>query len=68
MIYSKYELVGYTLPKLWQSFTLAQKGRYYWRQIFIPHILPISFIKKLINKLVIAVFDFILKKHEEKTR
>jgi len=68
MIYSKYELVGYKLPKLWQSFTLAQKGRYYWRQIFIPHILPISFIKKLINKLVIAAFDFILKKHQEKTR
>ena len=29
VIYSKYELVGYPLPSLWQSFSLRQKALYY---------------------------------------
>ena len=33
VIYSKYELVGYPLPRLWQSFSLRQKALYYLRQV-----------------------------------
>ena len=31
MVYSKYELVGFSLPNLWASLSLLQKVKYYLR-------------------------------------
>ena len=61
VLYSKYELVGIPLPKLWNRFSLWQKCQYYFRQISVVHFYPMPGVKHMINFIVST---FLMKNFE----
>jgi len=66
VLYSKYELVGFDLPNLWKSFSLAQKAKYYLREVYIPHVYPLPIIKDLINMVSKWLLDHMLSEFQKK--
>ena len=65
-VYASYELVGYDLPNLWESFSLMQKAKYYMRQLYIPHIYPLPVIKNIVNFMSLKVLRTILTDYRNK--
>ena len=65
-VYIAYELVGFNLPNLWNSFSISQKMTYYARVIYFPHIYPLPVIKTLNNKLGISILENILQTYRKK--
>lgn len=66
VLYSKYELVGIPLPKLWNSLSLWQKSQYYFRQLYIPHIYPLPGVKQTINFFAKLTLGNILQNYQKK--
>jgi len=65
-VYVAYELVGYNLVNLWKSFSITQKMKYYLRQIYVPHIYPIPFIKTVVNKFAVRTLENILHTYRKR--
>ena len=65
-VYCAYELVGIDLPNLWASFSLYQRAKYYFRQLYLPHIYPMFFIKDSINKMTVHTLEKILQEFKNK--
>lgn len=57
VVYSKYRLVGFDLPRLWASFSLVQRAKYYLRQLYLPYIYPLPGVKQTLNYLTNTVFQ-----------
>ena len=66
VVYTKYELVGLPLPKLWASLGPLQKAQYYLRQIYLPHIYPLPGVKQTINFLADCTLRKILADYQKK--
>ena len=66
VLYDKYELVGYDLPKLWASFSLIQRARYYLRHIYIPYLYPLPGIKDVANWISLHILNKVLTTYRNK--
>merc|ERR1711997_277890 len=55
LLYSKYQLVGYDLHRLWSSFSLLQRIRYFYRQAW-PYIYSCPGLKQILNHLCTKAF------------
>ena len=65
-VYIAYELVGFNLTNLWNSFSILQKMKYYLRIIYFPHIYPLPVIKTINNNIGISILENILETYRKK--
>ena len=65
-VYIAYELVGFNLNNLWNSFSIIQKMKYYMRIIYFPHIYPLPIIKTINNNIGVSILENILETYRKK--
>jgi len=59
-VYTIYELQGFQLTRLWDSFSWFQKLLYWSRLSILPHVYPLPGIQQALNFTATRILEFLM--------